>query len=158
MNVMTPRHWEEVDIFGWRPKLKPLSGGYLAIVARTRSMSRAPDENLRLRKGQGCAGMLWERNGQIAWAILNSRAVAEEHNLSEEQIAVTEHVKAVVSCAVFSGRGDERDLIGVLNLDAPTVEAINCWWDAGSGNVKPEVQDRLRSMAEEISERGYLPI
>ena len=158
MNIMAPRHWEEVEVFGWRPKLKPVQDGYLAIMARTRSMSRAPDENLRLRTGEGCAGLLWERNEQIAWALIDPDTVEEEHRLTAGQVAATRHLRTVISCAVYAGRGDDRRLVGVLNLDAPTEDAVDVWWDSRRASVLPEVQSRLQTMAEEIAERGYLPM
>jgi hypothetical protein len=121
-------------------------------------MSRASDENLRLRKGQGCAGLLWEQDEHIAWALIDAANVAEEHNLTDEQAAATAHLTIVISCAIYSGRGDGRTLIGVLNLDAPTIDAVESWWDEQQHQVEPRIQDRLRIMAEEISERGYLPM
>ncbi len=92
------------------------------------NMKVFPDYQMELAKGQGCAGVAWEKamgdpmsecwkpvyapKTQLAAKQLRSR-----WNLSAEQIAMTTHILWVLSIPVFGKVGGRRDFLGVLNFD-----------------------------------------
>jgi hypothetical protein len=83
---------------------------------------------MRLRKGQGCAGSVWEKAvaGTLEdfWkpiyateAQLTATLLKEKWRLTDTQIGQTRHILWILSVPLFHTSGGQRTFIGTLNFD-----------------------------------------
>jgi hypothetical protein len=110
-----------------RTNVMTVSGGQLRILASV-NMLVFPDHKMRLRKGQGCAGSVWEKalEGSLEdfWkpvyaneAQLAAPLLKTKWRLTEAQISLTQHILWILSMPLFHAAGGQRTFIGVLNFD-----------------------------------------
>ncbi len=87
-----------------------------------------PDYKVRLRKGQGCAGVAWQQALDAAvsdfWKPvvatsmdLTSSLKKGKWKLTEDQIQMTSHILWIVSVPLFRRSQGQRTFLGVLNFD-----------------------------------------
>ena len=92
------------------------------------NMEVFPDYQLRLRRGQGCAGTAWERAVaastynfwrpvQATQTQLTKALLRRRWKLTEEQISRTAHILWILSIPLFFRVGSRREFAGVLNFD-----------------------------------------
>lgn len=110
-----------------RANVMVVSGNELRMLASA-SMLVFPDYRVRLRKGQGCAGVVWQNavEGPIndCWkpvyitrAQLTAKLQKEKWRLTDEQILQTSHILWILSIPLFARKQGQRTFLGVLNYD-----------------------------------------
>ncbi len=86
------------------------------------------DYKVRLKKGQGCAGLAWERAVECSmadcWqpiyvpkAQLTTTLLKKKWKLTDEQIRLTSHILWILSIPLFRKSASQHTFIGVLNFD-----------------------------------------
>lgn len=87
-----------------------------------------PDYKVRLRKGQGCAGVAWQQaldatvsdfwKPVVATSMdLTTGLKKDKWKLTEDQVLVTRHILWIVSIPLFRRSQGQRTFLGVLNFD-----------------------------------------
>ena len=87
-----------------------------------------PDYKVRLRKGQGCAGVAWQQALDATVSDFWKPVVAtstdltaglkkDRWRLTDEQIQLTRHILWIVSIPLFRSSQGQRTFLGVLNFD-----------------------------------------
>jgi len=91
------------------------------------------DYRVRLKKGQGCAGLAWQRavDGPVAEcaqpvyvpkAQLTTASLRRKWKLTEEQIRLTSHILWILSIPLFSKGGSQRVSA------SPRGKGLRNWW------------------------------
>lgn len=105
-----------------------LTSGEVLEMLASANMRIFPDYDVRLRKGQGCAGVAWEHAVQGSvddfWKPLYASQtqltvpqLKRRWHLSDDQIRLTRHILWILSIPLFRKSEAGRTFIGVLNID-----------------------------------------
>ena len=138
-----------------RPWWNPLVEPYAAMIAYSPLLRSAPDETIRIRKGQYLVGLLWEEDGRWtadAFGGTSSNQVKETYGLDEAEYEQVKHVQCIIVWTLFEGVADKRRPIGFLCLDALDPAAEGAWFDTVPDGPKANIHGRLKRMAEDIPE------
>ena len=140
-----------------RANLMIVSGYELRMLASA-NLLVFPDYNVRLRKGQGCAGVAWERavEGPIddCWKPVYATTVQLKPSLlkarwklTEEQIRQTSHILWILSIPLFRKSEGQRTFLGVLNYDGVHKALIH-----PATLSEPDFVGRCVAMGERVAE------
>lgn len=89
----------------------------LVIKYHSTNMHDAPDKNIQLLPGHGCAGQAWSSGGPtVADLRLPEVRGGASWGLNNEQVAITSDIKAILSFPILYPFNDE-DIVGILNFD-----------------------------------------
>jgi hypothetical protein len=132
------------------------------------NMEAFRDGKMSLKCGQGVAGSVWKavKEGSVSdyWrpvyapkAQLAHRELQSKWLMSDDDIRRTAHILWILSTPILVSSGDNRQFLGVLNLDGVSrrLESMETLED-------PDFQIKVVAVAENIGqvivERGLLPI
>lgn len=90
------------------------------LIARLKyNKQNKPDRDLRFERWQGCAGHGWARGDQMVadLAEVSEQELAQTWKLTPEQIAMTRHLRLVVSTPIRAD-GDPEKVLGMLAVDS----------------------------------------
>jgi len=102
----------------YRANIMLIKNNKLAIHFHYR-MENASDRSVELEKNQGCAGQAWGSGEQKCADLRRAQqdAGGPSWNLTSEQIAMTDHLGAILSSPIVDPNTRDR-ILGVFNIDS----------------------------------------
>ncbi len=105
----------------------PCSDTELEVYACTTEMARTGRAGVVLKKGEGCVGRLWARNGDYACAVLRGADDHKKYGLDGDALVLNQHIRCVLTIAIRHERGQQQQLLGYLNIDSSQDCAAERW-------------------------------